>query len=66
MPYIPLFGIEEGIQGTVYGMLNSPDGSVSLNIEATDECIQSITLKVYPRIIHYLKAMERCPKPSGE
>ena len=57
VPYIPLFGIEDGIQGTVYGMLNLQDGSVSLNIECEEENVQGITLKVYPRIIHYLKAM---------
>lgn len=59
LPYIPLFGItEEDAKGGVYpmlGRLGEGHGSISLKMNAgdTEEC----NLKAYPRVVHYLKAM---------
>ena len=56
IPYIPLFGIEDDVKGEVYpmlGVLGGGHGSVSIEFKV-EHSIRS-TLKVYPRVVHYLK-----------
>ena len=54
MLYIPVFGKQEDVSGTVYlilGELGGGSGSVEVNFD-----LQSCVLKVYPKVIHYIKA----------
>lgn len=57
MPYIPVFGKQEDVSGTVYLMLGEfggGGGSIEVNFDLPN--IQSCVLKVYPKVIHYIKA----------
>ena len=56
--YIPLFGLEENVRGTVYPMLNDfGEGAGSVELSLKCARAKEVKMKVYPHIIHYLKAM---------
>ena len=58
MDYIPLFGLEENVRGTVYPMLNDfGEGAGSVELSLKCACAKEVKMKVYPHIIHYLKVM---------
>ena len=59
IPYIPLFGTEEdyNIKAEMFPMLGTlGEGHGSLSIEFDTEDAQKCTFKVYPCVVHYLKA----------
>ena len=59
VPHIPVFRKQEDVSGTVYPMLGElGGGSIEVNFELPN--IQNCVLKVYPEVIHYIKARNRC------
>ena len=64
MASIPSFDLSEKtvrktVRGTIYltfGNLGAGYGSVELILDAQSNDMQSLTLKCYPRVMHYLKA----------
>ena len=57
LPYIPLFTINEGGKGEVLGMLGElGGGSGSVKIDFTYGRAQCVTLKMYPLLVHFVKA----------
>ena len=52
--YIPLFGVEEGVRGTVFHEFGEGARSVELTFDCADAKL--VKMKVYSHLIHYLKA----------
>ena len=56
---IPVFGLDIGLNDDVFGMfgdLRAEYGSVRLTFEIDDERVDSIAVKIYPRLLHFIKS----------
>ena len=65
LPFIPLFNFDSHMSGETFPMLGEGNGSVqSALMRAGPQ--STVTLKVYPHLIHYIKAAKTYPRLSGD